>query len=216
MAPIDFTELAQAYAFIGNSLLTPMTRTSAVGLDPAFWQAFPTFDDAGIEQAVDGCEAFAQRAQGRMAADTNMARECAIEHTRLFVGPPRPAAAPWETMYNLPEGADEPVGFGAATFAMRRLLAEAGLELSNENNQYEDHLGIELLYLSVLCERAVDTADDASRWRDAQAPFIEEHPLSWVGELHERIAAEEPNGYFSPLTALARALLTWHLGQLRA
>lgn len=34
---------------------------------------------------------------------------------------------------------------------MRALLRNAGLEVSNENNQYADHVGIELLYASVPC-----------------------------------------------------------------
>ena len=38
---MDWEALADAYAFVGNSLLTPMTRTSDVGLSPSFWSAFP-------------------------------------------------------------------------------------------------------------------------------------------------------------------------------
>ena len=29
---------SQLYAFLGNSLLSPMSRTESVGLDPAFWR----------------------------------------------------------------------------------------------------------------------------------------------------------------------------------
>ena len=36
---IPWKILSEAYAFIGNSLLKPMTMTSTVGLDPAFWEA---------------------------------------------------------------------------------------------------------------------------------------------------------------------------------
>ena len=69
-----------------------------------------------------------------------------VEFTRLFIGPPRSAADPWETVndpYN-----DKKVGYGRATVAMQQLLAAEGLELGGENNQFEDHMGIELLYLS--------------------------------------------------------------------
>ena len=54
----------------------------------------------------------------------------------------RPRLLPWETMYR---GENVTVGFGQATFEMRELLREAGLEVRNVNDQYEDHLGIELL-----------------------------------------------------------------------
>ena len=36
---IPWKILSEAYAFIGNSLLKPMTMTSTVGLDPAVWEA---------------------------------------------------------------------------------------------------------------------------------------------------------------------------------
>ena len=45
---IPWKTLSEAYAFIGNSLLKPMTMTSTVGLDPAFWEAFPSFDDEAV------------------------------------------------------------------------------------------------------------------------------------------------------------------------
>ena len=49
---IPWKILSEAYAFIGNSLLKPMTMTSTVGLDPAFWEAFPSFDDEAVAEAV--------------------------------------------------------------------------------------------------------------------------------------------------------------------
>ena len=106
------------------------------------------------------------------------------------------------------------VGFGQATFEMRELLREAGLEVRNVNNQYEDHLGIELLYLSSLCARAdVDAAD--APVLESVADFIEKHPLSWVDAFRARIAEAAPDGYFVSLAGLARALLAWHAEALR-
>ena len=148
---IPWKTLSEAYAFIGNSLLKPMTMTSTVGLDPAFWEAFPSFDDEAVAEAVAACARYAEGAVQRAEAGEDEPQRAAVEYTKLFVGPPSPAAAPWETMYR---GENVTVGFGQATFEMRELLREAGLEVRNVNNQYEDHLGIELLYLSSLCARA--------------------------------------------------------------
>ena len=145
---IPWKTLSEAYAFIGNSLLKPMTMTSTVGLDPAFWEAFPSFDDEAVAEAVAACARYAEGAVQRAEAGEDEPQRAAVEYTKLFVGPPSPAAAPWETMYR---GENVTVGFGQATFEMRELLREAGLEVRNVNNQYEDHLGIELLYLSSLC-----------------------------------------------------------------
>lgn len=289
-------ELSQAYAFLGNSLLKPMTQTSCVGLTSEFWQAFPDFGSAEVRDALDALacyadnvladaakalaneasdkleplgkgaacaeepgklEAFSKsKAAGEFDADIvaaaplavldesaaqavfNKAVEhAAVEYTHLFVGPPSPAAPPWETM-NLHEGAT--VGFGEPTFQMRALLREAGLELSNENRQYEDHMGIELLYLSELCRRcsqvcsgkcegqvdgeleSVACAESSASGADASvtapaanaasiARFIEEHPRVWIDAFAKRVSESYPDGYFAHLLACIRALLAWNL-----
>ena len=206
--PVDVSwkELSEVYAFVGNSLLKPMTQTSDVGLEPAFWEAFPTFGSSEVAGACAALAAYALAAREAAASDGRDAVECcAVEYTRLFVGPPRPAAAPWETMYR--GGAavgGATVGFGQATFEMRALLREAGLEVKNENNQYEDHIGIELLYLSALCARA---AEGEGKVAEEVRAFAEDRLLTWLPFL--RAAAEEaaPDGYLPLLLALADALL---------
>lgn len=203
---IPWKTLSEAYAFVGNSLLKPMTMTSNVGLDPAFWEAFPTFDDEGVAAAVDACARYAEQAAQRASEGEDEVQRTAVEYTRLFVGPPSPAAAPWETMYR---GEDVTVGFGQATFEMRALLREAGLEVRNENNQYEDHMGIELLYLSALCGRVAE-GDEAAPAPEAVAAFIEAHPLAWAEAFRLRIAESAPVGYFDALVGVARSVLAWH------
>lgn len=170
-----------------------------------------------LPDTLDALARYADRAAplGEEAA----AEQVAVEYTRLFVGPPSPAAPPWETFYRS-EGVT--VGFGEATFRMRELLRAVGLEVRNDNNQYEDHLGIELLYLSVLCAR-VFVGDDESvgRARCAQVAgdgpvgseqvreFIEEHPLNWVGAFRDRVAETFPEGYFCHVLTLAERILAW-------
>ena len=65
---IPWKTLSEAYAFIGNSLLKPMTMTSTVGLDPAFWEAFPSFDDEAVAEAVAACARYAEGAVQRAEA----------------------------------------------------------------------------------------------------------------------------------------------------
>ena len=164
-----------------------------------------------MAEAVAACARYAEGAVQRAEAGEDEPQRAAVEYTKLFVGPPSPAAAPWETMYR---GENVTVGFGQATFEMRELLREAGLEVRNVNNQYEDHLGIELLYLSSLCARADADAADAPV-PESVADFIEKHPLSWVDAFRARIAEAAPDGYFVSLAGLARALLAWHAEALR-
>ena len=184
-------------AFIGNSLLKPMTQTQPVGLDPLFWKSLPDFGEDSIGEAVSLCEGIAERI-GRECGERAV-EVVSVEYTRLFVGPPSPAAPPWETMYR----GSTNVGFGEATFEMRNCLHDLGLELSNENRQYEDHMGIELLYLSELCRCAVKDENCENQLRS----FIAKHPLSWIDAFLDRIEGVFPEGYFSGLVRLEKALL---------
>lgn len=198
---------AQACAFVGNSLLKPMTQTSAVGIDPSFWAEFPDFGMEGVRHGADECAAYAE---GLADLDPEKAVEqVSVEYTRLFVGPPKPAAPPWETMYR---SDNVTVGFGDPTFEMRRLLREAGLQLSNVNHQYEDHMGLELLYLSVLCDRlATALAEGGEGEPDELAKavrsFAAAHPASWIDGFSDRVEEAFPSGYFSRLLRLCKELL---------
>lgn len=201
---------SQLYAFLGNSLLSPMSRTESVGLDPAFWRELGGLLDGALADSAESLASWAKRASAD-AARSEVVQRVSVEFTKLFVGPPKPAAAPWESA-NGP--VDSHVGFGEATFAMRERLRALGLELCNENNQYEDHVGIELLYLSELCRRASEEPSGAAC--DAAAPdaeeiasFIREHPLAWVPRLCEKVAASQPEGYFIRLLDVVLALLKW-------
>ena len=204
-----WTNYAEALAFVGNSMLAPMNQTGTVGLEPEFWTEFPDFGDEPIARALAACQEYAREAQEFAQSGGDAVQRASVEYTKLFVGPPRPAAAPWETMHR---GEGVTVGFGQATFDMQRLLREAGLEVSNENNQYADHIGIELLYASVLCTRAAQAAeagDDAVQAQVAGqlAGFATEHPLGWIDKLAAAVDEAEPTGYFAKLIALAKALL---------
>lgn len=207
---IDSTELqayAQAFAFLGNSFLAPVGQTEPVGLSPEFWQAFPSFGGSAVQSALSALVAYADELANLADAGTDPIKEVSAEHAKLFLGPPRPAAAPWETFY---VGEGKKVGFGRPTVEMQDLLREAGLEVGGQNNQYADHIGIELLYLSVLCDRAAQARAanvEIAEQMQAARTFVAEHPLSWVGALQEKVDAVFPQGYYHHLLVLVAALL---------
>lgn len=198
----ELIDCSEAFAFIGNSLLSPMSQTGAMGVDPAFWDAFPDFGDGAVREAISSCREYAVSAQELAREGGDPVQRASVEYTKLFVGPPRPAAAPWETFFR--SGGDgTAIGFGRATFEMQELLRDAGLEMSNDNNQYADHMGIELLLLSVLLERA---ASGETAFEEA-TNFANVHPASWIGLFSDKVSKAAPKGYFAPLLALASSLL---------
>lgn len=205
MGQIGFFEwqaYAESLAFMGNSLLGTMRRTPKVGLRKNFWSKFPTF---GSEEVAAACTAMEEYV-AHLGETEDAIAEISDEYTRLFVGEPKPAAPPWEGFYQ--DGESE-AGLGQSAFKMRELLRNAGLELKNVNNQPEDHAGIELLFLSVLCTRiAQGEVPDAvpAEPKDVQ-DFLEAHLLTWIDAFQETVAAEVPGAYYDCLLGVCTALL---------
>jgi hypothetical protein len=82
-------QLSRAYAFLGNSLLAPMTQTGDYGLDPSFWESFPSFGNKGIVTATalmrERVRSFAANTPGSWADDL-MHVICDVEPNGYFAG----------------------------------------------------------------------------------------------------------------------------------
>lgn len=206
----EWTTISQLYAFLGNSLLSPMNRTETVGLDPAFWRDLGGLLEGALAEPAERLAIWAERESAVRSSD-ELVQRVSVEFTRLFAGPPTPKAAPWESANGEVESH---VGFGEATYRMRERLRELGLAQSGSSNQFEDHMGIELLYLSELCRRmATSGEDDAAatvRSEDVER-FVREHPLRWIGRFRNKVAADQPDGYFVRLLDFERTLLAWQV-----
>jgi TorA maturation chaperone TorD len=208
---------AQLYSFLGNSLLEIMSETTAaVSFSPGFWENFP------LEAANDDMQAalanlIAITRELAALPPAEALKQIQLEYTRLFIGPGAPAAPPWESLYR--EGGT--TLFGQPTFDMRQLYASHGLKVEHStNNQLEDHLGLELLFLASVGERFSQEAP-TSQLIQEQRDFIDEHPLSWIDQLHAKAAAataplgtttatEHKNARFYPqLILLIKGFLLW-------
>lgn len=203
--------LSEVYGFIGNSFLLPMSRTAPVGLDPTFWAVAPAF---GNDACTEARAALSDRV-GRIREDSSSLEKAvervSIEFTKLFIGPPSPSAPPWETLY---APGNSSVGFGEATVDMRRRLTDAGMAVVNENRQYEDHIGIELLYLCELCRRL--SHEDSPESESTVADYIVQRPLSWIAAFRQRVEEHAPVGYYAPLARYAESVLSAHLALIAA
>lgn len=207
MFGVSWTEVwqlrANLYAYLGNSLLHVMSNKSHAGLDESFWREFP-LEPANDKMAV-ALDNLAQIACELRQIDGEQALCCvAVEYTQLFIGPGTPEVPLWESLYR--PGAS--FLFGQPTFDMRALLRERGLALGEEVHQLEDHLGVELLYLSAVSEQfihSIPSGDDVSQ----QILFIEQHPLAWIGQAQQKAAESMTVGYYAALLKLVYGVLLW-------
>lgn len=191
-------ELSEVLAFLGNSFLKPMRQTSDSGLDRSFWATFPDFGDKGISDALEAL--FSWASKGKDQERGARIQEASVEYAHLFMGPPEPAVAPWESFY---VKEDISTGFGEPTFRMQERLRSIGLAVTNENNQYADHIGIELLYGSAFLKQA---AQDDQMQKHVLGEFIREDLVPWASCFSEALN-EEPVGYYVLLANLTVCVL---------
>jgi TorA maturation chaperone TorD/Pyruvate/2-oxoacid:ferredoxin oxidoreductase delta subunit len=118
------------------------------------------------------------------------------EFTRLFLGPGRPVAHPFESVYR--EGRT----MGDTTLDVRRRLTEEGLAPSK--HVLPDHLGIELAFMARLATseaRAWETGDDdgARDYLGRQASFLYDHLTAWLPQFCHRVLAGRPVAHYAGL-----------------
>lgn len=90
------------------------------------------------------------------------------EFNRLFVGPDRPSAPPYETVYV----AKEDTLMRDTTLELRDAYLKSGLQVDMKNIEPDDHLAFELAYVSHLLEGS-EQGDLSS--------FCADHISQWVG-----------------------------------
>lgn len=102
-------------------------------------------------------------------------------YARLFVGPRRPEAAPWESAHR---GEDDTL-FQPSTLEVRKAYVAHGLIPSRYPRIADDHLAIELGFLASLGQRAAQAFEqgDAEAWKvnvSASREFLRDHVRPWL------------------------------------
>lgn len=106
-------------------------------------------------------------------------QDLVCEYNRLFVGPSRLPAPPWESVYL----STEHVVFGEQTRAVRDFYSAFGLASRTQGSEPEDHVGLELEFAARLCQMAetrLRNGEDPETHLSALERFFREHLAAWV------------------------------------
>lgn len=193
------------YSFFGNCLLEPIDESNKVVLSRVFWNDFPL--EPANEQMKSGLEQIMEcTAKLEALPEEEAIQEVMVEYTALFIGPGRPKAPPWESVYRTPER----LLFGWPTFDVRETMRHYGLEIRRKYQQPEDHIGLELMVLSVISEKLKESvsARQAPMIKE-QIDFIDEHLLSWIPELCRDAKINGSIAYYGGLIELIWGVLLW-------
>lgn len=123
------------------------------------------------------------------------------EYTRLFLGPEKLPAPPWESVY----ANGEPLLFQESTLVVREAYRRSGYVSAGYPREADDHVAIELDFMATLAAKTCEAADD----RDvlaAQLAFLEEHLLGWLDSFAARLGSCDTVSRFYPSFARLAAL----------
>jgi TorA-specific chaperone len=177
------------------------------GPSPEGWQALAQVGlpqlKARVPQRLGHFTAILDNLQVAAAADPG---ELEAEYVRLFIAAGGGVAAP---LYESCHAGGKPRVMGESALAMRRRLADAGLELAGAANEPPDHLAVELEYLYHLLATGWtgDDSGDAAGAGAAGPAFAREVMLPWVGRFAAALDAGQPHPAYARCADMLLALL---------
>ena len=156
------------------------------------------------QQVADGGDAALGGSDDALDGSDAALDELSAVYCRLFVGPGKVEADPWESVYN--EG--EAMLFQKSTLDVRRAYVAQGLIPQSYPHVADDHIGLELDFMGMLAERMENTQlDKAGRseftnYLQASQEFLSAHLLPWVPKFRARIEQARKSGIYHEAAAV--------------
>ena len=126
------------------------------------------------------------------------------DYARLFIGPERLLAPPWESVYR----SDEHLLFERQTLEVRAEYQRFGMPIPKLNVEPDDHIGLEFRFVAYLCHLALeaverDRQDIVNGLSDAVRGFLTEHLWTWAPDCLGRVESNSLTGYYRGAARLA-------------
>lgn len=131
----------------------------------------------------------------------NINHELKSEFARLFLGPKRLLAPPFESVYLSPRKRM----MGEETMEVRQIYNKMGMEVLAFGSLPDDHIGFELEFMYYLCFRVIesinnkDSIPEITKFVETQELFIRDHLIKWVPEFCKDIIMNTNLEFFKEL-----------------
>ena len=135
------------------------------------------------------------------------------EYARLFVGPGRPVAHPYESVYR------EGRVMGDCTLAVRQSYVAEGL--APEGHSLPDHVAVELEFMAHLARREAEARERGDEegalvYLRQQEAFLSEHLSRWLPRFCQRVLAGEAHPFYADLAQRTWQYVAQDMAQVRA
>lgn len=132
--------------------------------------------------------------------------ELAVEYTRLFRGPVKAEAYPYESMY-----VDGEV-MGASTLDVLRRYEEAGVGVSDDFKDLPDHISAELEFMHYLTARELEawqreSQSEAVRFQLLAHSFLNDHLARWVSDFADATLQNATTPFYLGLAGITKGFV---------
>ncbi len=119
------------------------------------------------------------------------------DYARLFVGPDKLQAPPWESVFR----SSEHLLFEKYTVQVREMYRRFGLQAPRLNAEPDDHIGLELAFMVHLCSLAIKAigSGQSARFEEcalAMQEFLNDHLMKWAPEFAQRVIEAAETDYY--------------------
>ena len=189
----QLTTFALAYGYFNRAFYTPPAdEFIQTWVDERLFAEWPlAAENEQTKMGLQLLEAFSANWGPAQLAELKQ------DYARLFVGPDRLLAPPWESVYL----STDHLVFEQQTVAVRHFYGRFNLQAPNLNTEPDDHIGLELAFMAHLCTLclfAIDENDEAklNEILQAQRDFLSEHLLLWTPQFCGWVIERSKTEYF--------------------
>lgn len=136
-------------------------------------------------------------------AENKAVPELVQEYCKLFYGPAKLLAPPYESIYR-----DGGVTMGESTLSVIKAYSEAGVAVSQDFKNLPDHVAAELEFMYYLCAKEVEAfkKEDlrgARHYLLLQKLFLKEHLTQWLPQFSKRVEENGTNDVYPRFARIA-------------
>ncbi len=193
-----------AYTFLGKAFYEPPTLELIQAIaDDDLFSDWP-FGSTNAEESagLDQLRQFSARWDSAQFEDLRR------DYARLFVGPNRLLAPPWESVYR----SSEHLLFERQTFEVRQQYQRYGMETRQSNVEPDDHIGLELRFMAHLDGLALFSMEKGDtnltiEAVEATGRFLTEHLLQWTPQFLDLVMKSANTAYYRAVAQLTLGCL---------
>ena len=137
-----------------------------------------------------------------------LSKDIRCEYARLFIGPRRPLAPPYESCYR----SHNKQLFGMTAIEVRRQYQIQGLQINTLGTEPDDFIGFEFEFMYYLSHRLVKALDEnnqeeVTKLLKYQGDFISSHLIKWIESFTDDIYSNTEMEYFKVLSKFTQEFI---------